>query len=294
MTQSNWQVEQQNFDARLASMDSSASTTLVDPKGLCLLAHAEFAAAESVYEPAPFVMINLCTAHVGQMKRSGDGPSLEGIIRPGTVAMSLPNTAASGYWSKTRQLGLAINPEALPEQQQELFSSDILVPAASSLHQDPLLSSVMTAMWRDAEANGLSSAFFEQGIYLLLNHLADYRHTVPKQPALTYALNGPRLQRVLDLIESRLTDNVSVAELAREARQDVRSFTRSFQAATGYAPYAYFTFRRMELAKRLLTNPLTSITEVAQTVGYANPSKFSAAFKRTYAITPGQWRRGCN
>jgi len=290
MKQNSWQLEQQNFNRRLASLESSASIAVADPGGLCLLAHADFAAAESVYEPAPVLMINLCTAHIGKMRRVGDGPSLEGVIRPGTVAMSLPNTAASGYWTKTQQLGIGINPRVLPEPQQAMFSSEILVAAASHLHQDGLLSSVMTAMWRDAEINGLSSAFFEQGIYLLLNHLASYGQRVSKK-VMTYKLNGPRLNSVLDMIESRLTDNVSVSELAQIARQDVRSFTRSFVAATGFAPYAYFTYRRMELAKRLLANPLVSITDVAQTVGYANPSKFSAAFKRTYAVTPSQWRK---
>lgn len=290
MEQDRWQLEQQNFNRRLSNMDSSAALTLADPKGLCLVAHAEFAAAESVYEPAPFLMINLCTAHIGKMRRVGDGPSLEGTIRPGTVAMSLPDTAATGYWSKTRQLGFAINPQALAEPQREVLLSDDLLPAASHLHQDSLLSSVMTAMWRDAEVNGLSSAFFEQGVYLLLDHLTRFGEKANKQ-ATIYTLKGPRLKEVLDLIESRLTDNISVSELASIARQDVRSFTRSFYAATGFAPYAYFTFRRMELAKHLLCNPLRSITEVAQTVGYANPSKFSAAFKRTYGITPSRWRK---
>lgn len=290
MKQDKWHAEQQNFNTRLSNIASLPSMCVADPKGLSLLVHADFAAAESVYEPAPFLMINLCTAHIGKIRRVGSGPSFEGTIRPGTVTMSLPNTAASGYWSKTQQLGIAINPSVLSEQHKEILSSDILVPAASHIHQDTLLSSVMTAMWRDAEVNGLSTAFFEQGIYLLLNHLANYKYKKVEK-SVVYALKGSRLQQVLDLIESRLTDNISVPELALIAQQDVRSFTRSFFAATGFPPYAYFTYRRMESAKRLLRHSKTSITEVAQTVGYANPSKFSAAFKRTYAITPSQWRK---
>ncbi|WP_133469584.1 helix-turn-helix domain-containing protein [Paraglaciecola marina] len=290
MKTKNWQQELQSFNSRLQAIGVIPSIAISAPKGLGLLAHADFAATEGVYEPANFLMINLCTAHVGRMKRSGEGPSLEGVIRPGTTFIALPNTAAHGYWSRTQQLGIAINLDSLTEPYSERFTSDTLLPAASQLHNDPLLTSVMTAMLRDAEVNGVSQAFFEQGIYLLLNHLAE-----PCQPNLkknlTYPLKGPRLQQVLDLIESRLSDDISVSELAELARQDVRSFTRSFSAATGFAPYAYFTYRRMEFAKGLLSHSPFSITDIAQTVGYANPSKFSAAFRRTYNLTPSQWRK---
>ncbi|WP_087026184.1 helix-turn-helix domain-containing protein [Thaumasiovibrio subtropicus] len=290
MTKKSWQTEQQSFEDRLSRSQCANATAIADPNGRCFIAQADFAAAASVFEPAPFLMINLCIAHRGNFRRRGDGPSLEGVMKPGTVALSLPNTAAEGFWPKTQQLGIAINPETLPEQYAAMLHEEKWVPAASTLHNDTLLSSVMMAMWRDAEVNGLSSAFFEHGVYLLLNHLAAYQSIAHQKPV-TYALSGPRLTSVLALIDSRLTDNVSVSELAQEAGLDVRSFSRSFYAAMGQAPYAYFTYRRMELAKQLLAKGQLTITEIAQTVGYANPSKFSAAFKRVYAITPRQWRK---
>jgi AraC-like DNA-binding protein len=80
-----------------------------------------------------------------------------------------------------------------------------------------------------------------------------------------------------------------VGDLAREARLDIRSFTRAFRSATGLAPYEYLTMRRLQHARDLLQTD-RSITEIAMSVGYANPSKFAAAFRRLYDCSPREWR----
>ncbi|ETI59928.1 helix-turn-helix domain-containing protein [Marinomonas profundimaris] len=286
------QTELKGFNSRMSDLGITPTLSLSDKKGECLLAHADFMAFEGSFsaKPSPFLMLNLCTGHIGRMKREGEGPSLEGMLRPGTVAMALPETIASGYWPKTQMLGIAIKLDAFTSTNGENIDIEKLIPAASQLHNDPLLTAVMTALWRDAEVHGLSGAFFEQGIYTLLTRLAGYE-SKSLQKAIVYPLNGRRLQRTLDFMESRLGGDISVAELADLTGQDVRSFTRSFQASTGFSPYAYFTYRRMEYAKQLLVDQSMMITDIALQVGYANPSKFSAAFRRIVGVTPNVWRK---
>ncbi|MNW00509.1 Virulence regulon transcriptional activator VirF [compost metagenome] len=55
-------------------------------------------------------------------------------------------------------------------------------------------------------------------------------------------------------------------------------------------PYAYLTQRRMHWAQQALQGGL-SVTEVAMACGYANPSKFSAAFRRVVGVSPSTWSR---
>lgn len=255
-----------------------------------MLAHAGFEASEGEYSPAPCLMLTLCTAHVGRMRRFGEGPQLEGVLRPGTVAIALPNTAASGYWPKAQMLGIAVNLDLFPSAGEQRITVDHLAGAASRLHHDGLLTSVMTALWQDAEIHGLSGAFFEQGIQVLLKRLASFS-SLQTQPAKAHPLKGARLQQVLDLMESRLGDDIRISELAGLTGQDSRTFTRAFCAATGLAPYAYFTLRRMEFAKLLLREGRLTITEIAFHVGYTNPGKFAAAFRRVCGMSPSHWRQ---
>jgi AraC family transcriptional regulator len=282
--------EHQKFNSRLSKLGVSPTISIADRHGLGLLAHASFDAAEGHHAPAPWLMLNLCTGHIGRMRRVGDGPTLDGILRPGTVAVALPNTTASGFWCKTQMLGIAVNLNRLEACNEKVVTRDNFEAAASRLHNDALLTSVMTALWRNAEVHGLSGAFFEHGIDVLLKHLASFQ-IKQKPQSLAFPLKGTHLRQVLDLMESRLGDDIRVAELAALVGQDLRTFTRSFQAATGYAPYAYFTLRRMEYAKLLLQDKQCGITEISFRVGYTNPSKFSAAFRRVCGVTPSVWRQ---
>lgn len=284
--------EHARFNSRMSKLGVSPSISIADRSGIGLLAHANFEASEGDYAPASCLMLTLCTGHIGRMKRVGDGPHLEGVLRPGTVAIALPNTAATGYWPTTQMLGIAVNLAVLSTHGLVVTRDDLL-PSASQLHNDPLLTSVMTALWRDAEVHGLSGAFFEQGINVLLKRLTQFR-SAPRTQSNVHPLKGVRLQQVLDFMESRLGEDVRLAELAALTGQDVRTFTRAFFAATGFAPYAYFTQRRMEWAKQLLRDERLPITEIAFCVGYSNPSKFAAAFRRICGVSPSKWRQAGN
>lgn len=285
-----WLNEVDDFNVRMAELDATPSISVSDKEGLAMLAHARFSPFEGEIEAAPFLMLTLCTAKVGRMHRSGEGPSLEGVLRPGTFTMALPDTSVFGSFPGTEMLGIAVNLSALNSLAEHTYTTEDFIPAASQLHNDVYLSSIMNALWRDAELHGLSSAFFEQGLNVILQHLSNAEYKpVSKKPV--YSLSKRHLKTVLEYIESRVCSDVSVAELATLVGQDTQSFTRSFSAATGYTPYAYFTLRRMEHAKRLICQGNLNITDVAISIGYSNPSKFSAAFRRIVGVTPNTWRK---
>lgn len=276
---------------RLGDVGAVPQFGVANRDGSIMLMHADFDGYEGVFDKFPFLILHLCTAHVGRLYRQNtDGSVLEGLIRPGSFGVTLPHTQAEGYWPRTKALNIMINEKHLSEIGDESVSLEKIASAAGSLHRDPLVSSVMTAIWRDAEAHGLTSAFFDHGLELILKRICSLeqnaRHASgrPARP-----LSKIALARALELIESKVSSDVKVSELAYECGQDVRSFTRSFRASTGYAPYEYLTLRRMETARRLLLSG-TSVTEAAVFVGYANPSKFAAAFRRFYGSSPSQLR----
>src|SRR5262249_25858695 len=152
----------------------------------------------------------------------------------------------------TEQVAASVGPD---------FDMSRLSAASEMLHADPLVAAVMTALWRDAEVNGLSSAFFDHGVGVLINRLTQVRQTT-SAPRAAGPLNGKRLRAALDLLEARIASDLPISDLAAVSQMDVRSFTRAFRAATGVPPYAYLTLRRMERAKDLLlTN--ASIIDVA-------------------------------
>jgi AraC-like DNA-binding protein len=59
----------------------------------------------------------------------------------------------------------------------------------------------------------------------------------------------------------------------------------------GKTSYDYFNEKKMIMSKKILTNTDKNISEIAYEFGFANPSNFSASFKRYYAVTPNEYRQ---
>lgn len=55
--------------------------------------------------------------------------------------------------------------------------------------------------------------------------------------------------------------------------------------------YTYIKNCRMEHASRQLKEGNETVLEIANRLGYSNPSKFASAFKSVYGITPLQFRK---
>ena len=282
-----WQQEHDDFNHRLAKHGVKPSLSLSSPNGIAQIAHAQFDAFEQIQDPSSRFMINLCTSGVSKFGRFSNEANLEGVIRTGDVLIALPNSKSEIYCSGTSMLGIAIDLSSLEESLGEKFIVEDFMSAASVFHKDPLLTSVLTALWRDAEVNGLTSAFFEHGLLIVLKQLASYR-TKESAVQLAKPLSDKMLKRTLEYINSQIYSDIRVSALAKYVNLDIRTFTRSFRSATGYAPFEYITMRRMEIAKDLLLKGY-SVTETSMIVGYSNPSKFSAAFRRLNGCAPKIW-----
>ncbi|MEM9635132.1 MAG: AraC family transcriptional regulator, partial [Pseudomonadota bacterium] len=141
------------------------------------------------------------------------------------------------------------------------------------------------------EVHGASSVFFEHGLANILFRLATLSGVLGKTEmnAISHNSNSS-LSSVFEIVEERLGDDLRVFDMAIWAGVDTKTLTRMFKRETGKTPFAYLTSRRVERAKTLLRKEV-SVTETALAVGYANPAKFSAAFRRSVGVTPSEWAR---
>jgi AraC-like DNA-binding protein len=95
-----------------------------------------------------------------------------------------------------------------------------------------------------------------------------------------------RLERARQILLARLQDPPSLPALARQAGLNEVKLKVGFRALFGSPVYAYLRDHRLELAHRLLRARVGNVTEVAQRVGYANPSKFATAFRKRFNVSP--------
>ena len=55
--------------------------------------------------------------------------------------------------------------------------------------------------------------------------------------------------------------------------------------------WPYLRTYRLQVAKKLLLETESSVTEIASKIGYENPNKFTSAFKETYGSSPTEFRK---
>lgn len=95
-----------------------------------------------------------------------------------------------------------------------------------------------------------------------------------------------RLGRARRILVGRLDQAPSLAELARTVGIEQTKLEVGLRTHFGSPVPAHVRACRMEEAERLLGQRRHSVTEIAQQVGYANASKFAAAFRRYQGVSP--------
>jgi AraC-like DNA-binding protein len=96
--------------------------------------------------------------------------------------------------------------------------------------------------------------------------------------------------RARALLDERITETVSLDELATHARLDKFRLCRAFREEVGVPPHAYVTQRRVSLAQGLLARGVAQ-AEIAARVGLYDQSQLHRHFKRIVGVTPGAYAR---
>lgn len=109
------------------------------------------------------------------------------------------------------------------------------------------------------------------------------------------ALPGQTAARVIaaqQYIEQHFTEEVSVADVAARVYISASHLTHSFHDQVGYSPKQYIKLLRLSYARELMENTDIPVADVAVKCGFADVNNFIRAFRQTYSVPPGKWRRG--
>jgi AraC family transcriptional regulator of adaptative response / DNA-3-methyladenine glycosylase II len=98
-------------------------------------------------------------------------------------------------------------------------------------------------------------------------------------------------QAAVSLMEDRTLDEAGLDTVAARLGITDRHLRRAFAAEFGVSPVQFAQTQRLLLAKRLLTDTLLPVTEVAFASGFGSVRRFNALFKQRYRLQPGRLRR---
>lgn len=99
------------------------------------------------------------------------------------------------------------------------------------------------------------------------------------------------INQVKAFIRKNYYKNLTLEEIAESVYLSPYYISRIFKEEQGLTVMDYLTKVRLEEAKKLLRNPAYQIEEIAEKIGYNDPSYFSKVFRRKEGMTPSQFRQ---
>lgn len=91
-------------------------------------------------------------------------------------------------------------------------------------------------------------------------------------------------------IADHLSEDLSVAKLARRAAMSARNFARVFLRETGMTPATFVEMARIEAARRRLEESTDGIDAIAANCGFGTRESMRRAFIRTLRVPPSAYR----
>jgi AraC family transcriptional regulator len=159
--------------------------------------------------------------------------------------------------------------------------------------EDPVIGRLAALGRIELNEGGAGGQLYIEGLAAALTvHLLRSSGLSTRSPIQHKGGLAPRqIRRVLEYIETHLTRELGLVELAAIAELSPHYFGEAFRISTGRSPHRYVMERRVECARALLWIADRPIRDIAYAAGFSSQSHFTANFRRVTGLTPGRFRR---
>ena len=100
------------------------------------------------------------------------------------------------------------------------------------------------------------------------------------------------LSKIQETIEQHIGEpDFNVATLADHMNMSRSTLMRKIKVITGKTPLQFIRDIKIELACQMLKNHTTSVSEVANRLGYTDSDYFSKTFRESVGMSPSEWQR---
>jgi AraC family transcriptional regulator, alkane utilization regulator len=112
-------------------------------------------------------------------------------------------------------------------------------------------------------------------------------------PGLVRGLNDPSIGAAMAMLHSEIDRAWTTTAVAKEVGMSRSGFSARFVELVGEPPMTYLARWRLNRAAFMLRTDECKIADVALSVGYVSEAALSRAFKRSFGVSPGAYRRYC-
>jgi AraC family transcriptional regulator len=267
--------------------------SMKSPGGILNMHEAVQPAAE-MWDPAvPDLVLHQDLVGGSRINGNLGGGQFDATTERGDFMLAAPNCANHLKSSTNHQIRSFAFPVSkwqgvLDKASARAFSFEDL--RYSRTFNTPTIRSLLRSLWALSEEEGAPSCLLARAAGCeILAELCRLSST-PLGPV-KGGLAPWAKRRCLDLVQARLSEDISLDELAAEARLSTFHFARMFKESLGVPPRVYLTQLRVEKACELLKGTDLPVTEIAFEVGYSTNQVLARVFLKHMRMSPTNYRR---
>ncbi len=215
-------------------------------------------------------------------------PVVQGHRSLNLISSGMPLWGYSESMVYVRDAMLSFEPATVEQLLGDAFDPQLMtVPLIA--HQDERLFTIIQLLVDSLSQTEPAAGTYGEGLIcaasaILFGRRTTRRETVPD-------LAQRRLASVLELVDARVSEPVSLTEMAGCAGLSPAHFSRAFKKAMGKTPHQWHMRLRIDRSFDLLRKRFLPLEEVARQLGFTDASHFSRVFRQQIGMAPGQWRR---
>lgn len=152
----------------------------------------------------------------------------------------------------------------------------------------PALDHILTEMYE--EQNRSRIFYLKLKVLELLLQLSVSDAVVPEIRPYFYKNHVAAVKAMTEYMVKHIDRHFTLEEMSERFQISLTSMKKCFRGIYGMPVHTYMRRYRMHTAAAMLRQTSLSIADIAERVGYTNPSKFTEAFKRIMEESPVEYR----
>jgi len=233
------------------------------------------------------------------------------MLQPGTMDLSidchpterLEYMAGDIALCRRHIVGLAESPDRMKKLRFEL--SDLhLSEAAGDANREIELQSIpklkdlriralMTAVNIERASGFPSGQLFLHSIEVALAAVLvqTYSLSMKARRPIKGGLSDVGRRNVIDLVRSRISEDISLADMAAVTGLSVTHFSHIFKKSMGESPHQFVLQQRVQCAKELLVSLNLRMIDIALACGFKTQQHFARIFRKVCGLSPTEYQR---
>lgn len=231
-----------------------------------------------------------------RMERRFEGRWTRTQCNPGDISLLTRSQGSHWHWTEEIDVAHAYLSDTLVSK----VAADMLErPIADvRLHdllqtKDSVVSSIVDTIAQEAGSCAVGGALYVEALstQLTVHLLRNYASVSYREPAHQGGLPQALCRRLVEYIETRLHEGITLEDLAGISGMGTWTLGRRFRQSFGKAPHAYIIDQRVSRAKRLLSQGAMPVKAIASACGFADQAHMTRVMNSRLGVTPAALRR---